>query len=103
MATDLSVHFRSTAASPPTCYVQAWLEDHSLGQRTVFVTHPGSNDAQATLVLGAELQPGLYRLRVWTVCDAPPGITTTSALLLKAPSELNLRPVTAADLVHKES
>ena len=98
LATDLSSHFAGTNNSPPTCLLHAWLEDQSLGERTVFVTNPHNNEADATLVLGAELQPGLYRLRVWTVCDAPWGISTTSELLLKAPSELNLRPVTGSDL-----
>jgi hypothetical protein len=102
LATDLSAHFTTNANSPPTCLLHAWLEDSSLGERTVYVTNPRTNEADATLVLGAELQPGLYRLRVWTVCDAPPGVTTTSELLLKAPSELNLRPVTGADLLHRE-
>ena len=60
-------------------------------------------EAAAILVLGAELQPGHYRLRVWTVCTEPPGITTTSDLLLKAPSELKLRLVTSNDLLHRES
>jgi len=53
-------------------------------------------------VLGAELQPGLYRLRVWTACTTPQGVATTAELLLKAPSELNLRPVTGNDLLHRE-
>jgi hypothetical protein len=66
------------------------------------VTPKSGKEADATLVLCAELQPGLYRLRVWTVCNEPPGITTTSDLLLKAPSELNLRPVTGNDLLHRE-
>lgn len=102
LATDLSAHFTTNGNSPPTCLLHAWLEDSSLGERTVYVANPHSNEADATLVIGAELQPGLYRLRVWTVCDAPPGVTTTSELLIKAPSELNLRPVTGADLLHRE-
>lgn len=53
-------------------------------------------------MLGAELQPGIYRLRLWTACTAPVSVTTTSELLLKAPSELNLRPVTGNDLLHRE-
>lgn len=103
LAVDLSVRLAS-ASSPPTCFLQAWLEDHSLDQRTALVSPPSSNirEASSTLVLGAELQPGLYRLRVWTVCNEPPGVATTSELLLKAPSELNLRPVTGNDLLHRE-
>ena len=44
----------------------------------------------------------IYRLRVWTACTAPQGVNSTSELLLKAPSELNLRPVTGSDLLHRE-
>jgi hypothetical protein len=102
LGTDLTVRFAPGAAIAPTCFFQAWLEGRSLDQQSALVSHPGSQEADASLVLGAELQPGLYRLRVWTDCTAPQGVTTTSELLLKAPSELNLRPVTGNDLLHKE-
>ncbi|HME26406.1 MAG TPA: hypothetical protein VKI44_34635 [Acetobacteraceae bacterium] len=102
LATDLAAHLSNSGNSPPTCLLHAWLEDSSLGERTVFVTNPRSNEADVTLVLAPSCKPGLYRLRVWTVCDAPPGVTTTSERLLKAPSELNLRPVTGGDLLHRE-
>ncbi len=102
LSTDVTARFATSAASPPTCFLQAWIEGRSLDQRSALVTRPGSQEATASLVLGAELQPGLYRLRVWSVCTAPPGVTTTSELLLKAPSELNLRPVTGGDLLHRE-
>ncbi len=54
-------------------FLQAWLENRSLDQRTALVSPSSRNtkDANATLVVGAELQPGLYRLRVWTVCIEP--------------------------------
>ena len=102
IGTDLSAHFAIGSVIAPTCYLQAWLEGRSLDQRSILVSHPGSQQAEASLVLGAELQPGLYRLRVWTACTAPQGVATTSELLLKAPSELNLRPVTGSDLLHRE-
>ena len=53
-------------------------------------------------VLGDELQPGLYCMRVWTACAIPPGVAATAELLLKAPSELSLRLVTGNDLLHRE-
>ena len=103
LAVDVSAHLGSSY-SGPTCFLQAWLENRSLDQRTTLVSPSSSNvhDATSTLVLGAELQPGLYRLRVWTVCTGQQGVTSTIELLLKAPSELNLRPVTGADLLHRE-
>ncbi len=102
LGTDLTAHFGIGTTFAPTCFLQAWLEGRSLDQRSVLVSHSGSNEAAASLVLGAELQPGIYRLRVWTACTAPQSVTTTSELLLKAPSELNLRPVTGNDLLHRE-
>ncbi|MBV9748427.1 MAG: hypothetical protein JO157_06420 [Acetobacteraceae bacterium] len=102
IGTDLTARFANGAMIAPTCFLQAWLEGRSLDQRSVLVTRPGSQEATASLVLGAELQPGLYKMRVWTVCTTPQGVATTSELLLKAPSELNLRPVTGNDLLHRE-
>lgn len=103
LAVDVSAHLGSSYTGP-TCFLQAWLENRSLDQRTALVSPASSNtkDANATLVLGAELQPGLYRLRIWTVCLEPQGVTTAVELLLKAPSELNLRPAAGIDLLHRE-
>ena len=102
IGTDLTAHFPVGFAIAPTCFLQAWLEGRSLDQRSVALSRSPNAEANASLVLGAELQPGLYRLRVWSVCIASQGVTTTSELLLKAPSELNLRPVSGSDLLHKE-
>ena len=98
LVVDVSAHFGSSYTGP-TCFLQAWLENRSLDQRTALVSPASSNtkDANATLVLGAELQPGLYRLRIWTVCLEPQGVTTAVELLLKALSELNLRPAAGTD------
>ena len=102
IGTDLNIHFKYGFYVTPTCFLQAWLEGRSLDQRSILISRPVSDDTNASLVLGADLQPGLYRLRLWTACTAPPGVTITSEPLLKAPSELNLRPVTGSDLLHKE-
>jgi hypothetical protein len=98
---DLTAAFKGSPVAP-MCYLQAWLEGRSLDGRSVLVSSPGKQEATASLVLGAELQPGLYRLRVWTACAIPQGVAATSELLLKAPSELNFRPVTGNDLLHRE-
>ncbi len=101
IGTDLTAHF-SGIANAPTCFLQAWLEGRSLDQRSILVSQSGSRDAFGSLVVGAELQPGTYRLRVWTACTTVQGVSTTSELLIKAPSELNLRPATGGDLLHRE-
>ena len=106
LSADIDIRFTAFAAYGITCFYQAWIEDRSLGQRTTPLlgrpANGSSNEVQASLVLGAELQPGLYRLRTWTVCNSPPGLTLSVDTLLKAPSELNLRPLTAVDVVHRE-
>jgi len=102
IGTDLTAHFTGMTIIAPTCFLQAWLEGRSLDQRSVLVSQPGSRDASGSLVVGADLQPGIYRLRVWTACTTVQGVATTSELLIKAPSELNLRPVTGSDLLHQE-
>lgn len=64
---DLAASFRN-GQSVPTCFFQAWLEGRSLDQLSTPVSNPGKQEATASLVLGAELQPGLYRLRAWIAC-----------------------------------
>ena len=98
---DLTAAFKGSPVAL-ACYLQAWLEGRSLDGRSVLVSNPGKPEATASLVLGAELQPGLYRLRVWIACTSAYGAITSAELLLKAPSELNLRPVTGNDLLHRE-
>ena len=86
-----------------TCVFAGWLEDHVIGVQD---TTPSSNIARPapfSLILGADLQPGLYKLRLWATCTPTvPNLHVSVALLEKAPSDLNLRPVTGADLVHKQ-
>jgi hypothetical protein len=86
-----------------TCVFAGWLEDHSIGVQEI-TPHSGlARPEPFTLVLGAELSPGLYKLRLWAVCTPSIGNQRVSvALLEKAPSDLNLRPVTGADLVHRQ-
>jgi hypothetical protein len=102
IGTDLTAHFGPGGIFAPTCFLQAWLEGRSLDQRSILVSQSGSRDASGSLVVGAELQPGIYRLRVWTACTTMQNVATTSELLIKAPSELNLRPATGGDLLHRE-
>jgi hypothetical protein len=85
-----------------TCIFLGWLSGLSLG---VQEAKPNSSlpqqPAPFSLVLGAELQPGLYRLRLWAVCTPSVRNQRVSVELLeKSPTDLNLRPITSQDLVH---
>jgi len=46
IGTDLTAHFGVGTMFAPTCFLQAWLEGHSLDQRSVLVSHPASNNAE---------------------------------------------------------
>lgn len=105
LAADLRVSFGKGALAEVPCLFEAWLEDQAIGAASQAV-RPWDNRQGPTalsLVLGAELQPGLYKFRAWIVCaagsSAPPRVE--AELLLKAPGALNLGPVSGDDLVHK--
>jgi len=86
-----------------TCVFAGWLEDHVIGVQDTAPTSNIARPAPFSLILGADLQPGLYKLRLWATCTLTvPNLHVSVALLEKAPSDLNLRPVTGADLVHKQ-
>jgi hypothetical protein len=82
------------------CMAALWLEDRQAGEQQGDLTAgPGS----LTLALGAELRPGLYKLRFWMACGRMFGpAPVTVNVLIKAPSNLNLRALTAEDVAHRE-
>ena len=91
-----------------SCGVALWLEDRQVGQRTGELTlapRNGAASAPLSVVLGAELQPGLYKLRFWMACGRnaiQSFVPITADVLLKTPSELNLRGIAADDMAHRE-
>ena len=88
-----------------TCIFAGWLEDRSIGMQEAKPRANVSQPAAFSLILGAELQPGLYKLRLWATCTPTPSLRNqrvSLALLEKAPSDLNLRPITGEDLAHKQ-
>ena len=87
-----------------TCVLELWLEDRVVGsQQSVLPPPSGSGEERASLVVGADLQPGLYKLRLWTACTTPTarGARITADLLMKAPSDLNLRGIKPDELLHR--
>jgi hypothetical protein len=88
-----------------TCVFASWLQDRSIGMQEAKPRANLSQPAAFSLILGAELQPGLYKLRLWATCTRTPSVRNqrvSLALLEKTPSDLNLRPVTGEDLAHRQ-
>ena len=88
------------AVIPPSCLATAWLEDRAIGVETGQIPVPAREEKTIDLILG-DLQPGLYRLRLWTACTPTRDLKLNAEVLLKNPADMNLRPVTAVDLLHQ--
>lgn len=107
IAADLQVRFGSGAIAPLPCSLNGWLEDQAIGAETGTVEPWGAKGEPIplSLVLGVELQPGLYKLRLWVACaDLPTareGDSVQLEVLVKGPGEMNLRPVTGEDMLHR--
>jgi hypothetical protein len=83
----------------PTCALAAWLEGHSIGAETRRI-EPSSKEQTLLFLLGADLQPGLYQLRLWMACTPIRDLRVSTEVLIKTPADMNLRPVTGEDLLH---
>ena len=103
--TQLGVEYRATtggnAVIPPSCLVTAWLEDRAIGAETGQIPTPAREMKTIDLILGADLQPGLYRLKLWTACTPTRDLRLNAEILIKSSADMNLRPVTAVDLLHQ--
>jgi hypothetical protein len=56
------------------------------------------------MLIGAEVEPGLYKFRLWTACtvaQTPNAARVTLDLLIKPPGDLNLRGVKSDELLHR--
>ena len=104
--TQLGVEYRATTGSnaiaDPACIASIWLEDRSIGSERGEIPMPAREEKTISFVFGADLQPGLYRLRVWSACTPTRDLRRLNAeLLIKSPSDMNLRVVTGNDLLHR--
>ncbi|MEI9425867.1 hypothetical protein O7A70_32770 [Mesorhizobium sp. Cs1299R1N1] len=105
--TQLAVEYRATTGSnaiiDPTCIASVWLEDRSIGSKRGEIPMPAREEKTISLVYGADLQPGLYKLRAWLACTPPRDLRKLdAALLVKSPNDMNLRPVDDTELLHQE-
>ncbi len=103
--TQLAVEYRATtsgnAVIPPSCLATAWLEDRAIGAETGQIPVPARDEKTIDLILGADLQPGLYRLKLWTACTPTRDLKLNAEVLIKSSADMNLRPLTAVDLLHQ--
>ena len=85
------------------CALQVWLEDRVIGTQQSTLPPSASGEAKTSLVVGADLQPGLYKLRLWTACapTLPRQAHITADLLVKPPDDLNLRGFKPDELLHQ--
>lgn len=87
------------------CTLEVWLEDRVVGAPQGSLPPPNGTggEQRLSLVAGADLQPGVYKFRLWSACapTLPRAARLTGDLLVKAPSDLNLRGYKADDLLHR--
>lgn len=105
--TQLGIEYRATTGSNvfvnPACIASIWLEDRSIGSERAEIPMPAREEKTLSMMFGADLKPGLYRLRVWSACTPTRDLRKLNAeLLIKSPSDMNLRTVTGKELLHQE-
>lgn len=105
--TQLGVEYRavtgSNAIANPACIASIWLEGRSIGTERGEIPMPAREQKTISLILGADLQPGLYRIKVWSACTPTRNLRQLNAeLLIKSPGDMNFRTVTGKDLLHQE-
>nr|WP_278116348.1 hypothetical protein [Mesorhizobium sp. WSM4875]WIE94756.1 hypothetical protein P9270_029945 [Mesorhizobium sp. WSM4875] len=106
--TQLAVEYRATTGSnvfrSPTCIASIWLEDRPIGSRRAEIPMPAREEKTISMLYGADLQPGLYKLRAWLACTAPRDLRKLDAeLLIKTPVDMNLRMIDGSELLHQGS
>lgn len=104
--TQLAVEVRATtganAYASPACIASLWLEGRSIGSERAEIPVPAREEKTISLVFGADLQPGLYRSRIWIACTPVRDLRKLNAeLLIKNPTDMNLRAITSGDLLYQ--
>jgi hypothetical protein len=104
--TQLAVEYRATTGGK--CGHSALLPRDRLARgsrhrraETGQIPTPAREVKTIDLILGADLQPGLYRLKLWTACTPTRDLRLNAEVLIKSSADMNLRPVTAVDLLHQ--
>lgn len=106
--TQLAVEYLATTGSNvfgnAGCIASLWLEDRSIGSQNGEIPMPAREQKTVTFLFGADLQPGLYKLRAWLACTEPRDLHVLNAqLLIKTPADMNLRMIDSGELLHQGS
>ncbi len=72
---------------PSSCLAAAWLEYRAIGADRPIPT-PAREEKTIDLILGADLQPGLYRLRLWTACTPTRDLKLNAEVLIKSSADI---------------
>lgn len=102
--TQIAVEYRANGPNSmgsSACIANAWLESRSIGSQSGEIALPAQNEKTLDLNLGADLQPGLYRLHLWAVCTPARDLKLNAEILIKSPSDMNLRPLAGDELLHQ--
>ena len=102
--TQIAVEFRGgdpNFGGVSNCAANVWLEGRSIGAQNGEMAFPVPAEKVVDLNFGADLQPGLYRMRLWAVCTPVRDLKLNAEILIKGPSDMNLRPLSADELVHQ--
>ncbi|ESY77581.1 hypothetical protein X739_32890 [Mesorhizobium sp. LNHC220B00] len=63
---------------------------------------PAREEKTVSMLYGADLKPGLSKLRAWLACTPPRDLHKLDAVLrIKGPNDMNLRLISDADLLHQ--
>lgn len=106
--TQLAVEYLATTGSNvfgnAGCIASLWLEDRSIGSQHGEIPMPAREQKTVSFLFGADLQPGLYKLRAWLACTEPRDLHALNAqLLIKTPADMNLRMIDSGELLHRGS
>ncbi|RUX25164.1 hypothetical protein EOA13_28155 [Mesorhizobium sp. M7A.F.Ca.US.011.01.1.1] len=104
--TQLAVEYRATTGSNvfvnAGCIASLWLEDRSIGSQHGEIPMPAREQKSVSFIFGADLHPGLYKLRAWLACTEPRDLHVLNAqLLIKTPADMNLRMIDSGELLHQ--
>jgi hypothetical protein len=103
--TQIAVEYRAVTdqntITQSFCSATVWLEERSIGVQAGQIYAPTHAERTVDLILGSELQPGLYRFKLWTACTPARDLKLDAEVLVKSPADINLRAISSGELLHQ--